>query len=1378
MTPEQFLQFAELFPDATLLLAKDGTVLAANRAVSLLARWPSGLSGRRLTDFTATPPDALLDYLGLCARSQEPVVGSVDLLAEEGQTVSCRCYGSAIAYNSHVDESRVLLRLTPKDSSSSQLADLNKKVEELTDEVRRSQQVEEQLRNQSRWFSVTLSSVGDAVITTDEAGAVTFLNPVAEALTGWNVDEAKGRPLDEVFRIINEQTRQTVENPVHRVLREGTVVGLANHTVLIAKDGREIPVDDSGAPIRDEAGHVAGVVLIFRDVTERKAAERDLYRQREWLRVTLTSIGDGVITTDTQGRVTFLNPVAENLTGWTHTQAEGQPLETVFRIVNEYTHQTVENPVARVLREGIVVGLANHTALIAQDGTERPIADSGAPIRDEQGAVGGVVLIFRDVTAERRAEEVRRRLAAIVESSDDAIFSKTLEGTITSWNQGAERLYGYTAEEIVGQPVSVLVPPERADESAFIMDKIKRREATDHFETVRRRKDGRLVDVSVNISPVTDAAGQLVGASTIARDITARKRAERDLRESEERKAGILNTALDCIITIDHTGKIVEFNPAAERTFGYRKEDVLGREMAEMIVPPSLRERHYRGLAHYLATGEGPVLGRRIEMPALRADGTELLVELAIVAIRRDGPPLFTAYLRDLTESKRLEGRRAARLAVTQTLAEAATLSEAVPRILESICDALAWDVGAFWRADHEAQLLSCAEFWRRPSAQVAEFEAITRERSFPPGIGLPGRIWTSRQPTWIPDVVKDTNFPRAPIADREGLHGAFGFPVMLGSEFLGIIEFFSREIREPDADLLEMMGTIGSQIGQFIERRRAEAQLRIAEADARFLADASAALASVVDYESTLQKVARLAVPFFADWCAVDMLDDDNTVRRLAVAHVDAAKVELAQDVQRRFPPDPTAPQGVWNIIRTGQSEMIAEISDELLEASAKEAELLSVLRELGLKSYIGVPLSVRGKVLGVLTFITAESGRIYDANDLAVAEDLAHRAAVAIENSQLYYALREADRRKDEFLALLGHELRNPLAPISNALHVLKLPQADEAMRDHAREVLERQIEHMVRLVDDLLDVSRIMRGKVELRREPIELATVVARAVETVQPVIDMEGHQLELSLSPEPLWVHGDLLRLAQVVANLLNNAAKYTEKGGRITLCTAREDGQAVVRVRDTGIGLAPDALPRIFDMFFQAARRTKDAHGGLGIGLSLVRGLVESHGGSVEAHSAGPGMGSEFVVRLPLDEGDGGENRQRQRLDERLVSRRVLVVDDNTDAADSLGMLLRLLGQDVLVAYDGPTALAQAEINPPDVAFVDLGMPRMDGYELARLFRAHPALKDVVLVALTGWGQPEDRQRTKETGFDHHLVKPVEAEALRQLLSEKVIDAP
>ena len=390
-------------------------------------------------------------------------------------------------------------------------------------------------------------------------------------------------------------------------------------------------------------------------------------------------------------------------------------------------------------------------------------------------------------------------------------------------------------------------------------------------------------------------------------------------------------------------------------------------------------------------------------------------------------------------------------------------------------------------------------------------------------------------------------------------------------------------------------------------------------------------------------------------------------------------------------------------------------------------------------------------------------------------MAIDITERRRAEEDAQFLANALKEADRRKDEFLALLGHELRNPLAPITNSLNILKLPGADASISQRAREMMERQVEHMVRLVDDLLDVSRIMRGRIELRQEPLELASVVARAVETSQPRLDAEEHRLTVCVAPEPVRLNGDLVRLAQVVSNLLDNAAKYTERGGQIWLTASREANEAVVRVRDTGVGIAPDALPRLFDMFYQAQRRTKNSQGGLGIGLSLVRGLVQLHGGTVEAHSNGLGTGSEFVVRLPLlaQQVAGAPPPATERPDAPLRLRHVLVVDDNVDAADSLAMLLRLEGQQVTAVYDGAAALAQAEGAPPAIAFIDLGMPKMDGYELARAFQSRPALQGVMLVALTGWGQPEDRQRTAEAGFHHHLVKPVDMQTLRRLLAAR-----
>jgi PAS domain S-box-containing protein len=366
---------------------------------------------------------------------------------------------------------------------------------------------------------------------------------------------------------------------------------------------------------------------------------------------------------------------------------------------------------------------------------------------------------------------------------------------------------------------------------------------------------------------------------------------------------------------------------------------------------------------------------------------------------------------------------------------------------------------------------------------------------------------------------------------------------------------------------------------------------------------------------------------------------------------------------------------------------------------------------------------------------------------------------------------ALRDADRRKDEFLAILAHELRNPLAPIRNSLHILRLTASEDPTTQRIGEMLERQVTHLVRLVDDLLEVSRITRGKVELRKEQVEVAAVVRSAVETSDPLIEAAGHQLALALPSEPLILEGDPVRLAQVLANLLNNAAKFTPPGGQIWLTVRGEGHDVVLSVRDTGRGIPQDMLPHVFELFTQVDHAASRAQGGLGIGLALVRSLVEMHGGSVQAVSAGPGTGSEFIVRLPLAINPRPVDSTGQaRPSVALAHRRVLVVDDNRDAAESLAMLLKLIGAEVQVVYSGPDALKLLASYHPAVVLLDLGMPDMDGYEVARRIRQRPEYRDVTLIALTGWGQEEDRRRSQMAGFDYHLIKPADVAALETLL--------
>jgi PAS domain S-box-containing protein len=650
--------------------------------------------------------------------------------------------------------------------------------------------------------------------------------------------------------------------------------------------------DDEEERLRSAALENSRTILLAR-----KRAEEELRKRSEWLRITLASIGDAVISTDVEGRITFMNGVAECLTGWLEREAMGRPLAEVFQIVNERTREPGPNPALRALREGTVVGLANHTILIARDGTERPVDDSAAPIRDDSGTAVGAVLVFRDVTDRRNAEEARARLAAIVESSQDAIVSKTLDGVIRSWNAGAERVFGYAPEEAIGRPITLIIPPDRHDEEYEILARISAGERIEHFETIRVSKQGRLIDISLTVSPIRDREGRIIGASKIARDITDRKRVDK----------------------------------------------------------------------------------------------------------------------------------------------------------------------------------------------------------------------------------------------------------------------------------------------------------------------------------------------------------------------------------------------------------------------------------------------------------------------------------------------ALAEANQRKDQFIALLAHELRNPLAPLRNGLQVLRLAGTDTNAVTQAREIMDRQLSHMVRLIDDLLDISRVSQNKMELRRSRVLLKDVISSAVETARPAIEEAGHEFTISLPPEPVYLDADLTRLAQVFSNLLNNSAKYTERGGRILLSAERRIGEVSVSVRDTGLGIPANDLPRIFDMFSQVDRSVERSTGGLGIGLALVKGLVEMHGGIVTATSPGQGKGTTIEVRLPTLESTAVPAAGVASESEPAPAgprRRILVVDDNRDSANSMAMMLTLMGNEVRTAHDGFEAIETAREFHPKAILMDLGMPKLNGYEATQRIREQPWGRDMIIIAMTGWGQEADRTQSREAGCDSHLVKPVNLSELESLLTE------
>jgi PAS domain S-box-containing protein len=764
-----------------------------------------------------------------------------------------------------------------------------------------------------------------------------------------------------------------------------------------------------------------------------KEINSELRDSERRFRAIIDALPAAVYTTDAEGRLTHFNAAAAELAGrtpqlgtdrwcvsWKLYRDDDRPLP----------HD--ECPMAIALKEGRDIQ-GEQIIIERPDSARRWLEACVTLLRDAKGCVVGGINMLLDVTERRQAEETRALLAEIVASSDDAIISKDLHGAITSWNRGARELFGYAAEEVIGKLVTLLIPPDHIDEEQGILERIRRGERIDHYETVRQHKDGRRLNISLTVSPIRDAGGRVIGAAKIARDITERKRAEATLRESEDRYRTLFDLGPVAVYSCDASGVIQKFN------------------------------------------------------------------------------------------------RRA-------------------------------------------------AELWGRE-----------------PGLG-------------------DTD-----------------------ERFCGSFKLF-----HPDG--------------------------------------------SFMPYE------------------------------QCPMAEVVSGKIAEVRD---------------------------AEVLIERPEGS----QITVVVNIRPLKNE-------RGEVTGAINCFY----------------DITERKRTEAQLREYAIELSDSDRRKNEFLAMLAHELRNPLAPIRHSLQIMRLAGGDAQTVKSITELMERQVGHLMGLVDDLLDVNRISRGKIELRRERIELAAVVTDAVEIARPLSERMQHELTVTVPAEPICVNADPLRLAQVVGNLLNNACKFTEKRGRVRLSVEREGEQALIRVRDNGMGIAADQLPLIFDMFMQADVSIERSVSGLGIGLSLVKSLVEMQGGTVDAYSAGVGHGSEFVVRLPIT----AEAPTPQPVDDRTTTHahRILVVDDSRDAAESLAMLLELTGNETHTAHDGLEAVETAARVRPDLVLLDIGLPKINGYEAARRIREQPWGKSLVLVALTGWGQDEDRQKSREAGFDGHMVKPVDTAALTKLLAE------
>jgi len=1045
-----------------------------------------------------------------------------------------------------------------------------------------------------------------------------------------------------------------------------------------------------GEPAQWVFAFSAGVVAAA--VQQMHRARRALMETRDTLATTLASIGDGVIVTDAQGRVAFLNAEAERLTGWRARDAASRPLPEVFVIVNEHNRTPAEDPVSRVLRERAVVGLANHTILIGKDGRETPIDDSASPVQRSGEPLLGVVLVFRDVGAQRAAEAARARLAAIVESSGDAIVAKDLQGIIRSWNAAAERLFGYTAAEIVGQSVLTLIPPEHRAEEEWILEQLRAGKPAELIETTRLTKDGRRLPVSVRISPILDRKGEVIGASTIVRDLSDLVAA----RDGLERERNLLATTLasigDAVVATDEHGRVTFLNPAAHVLTGWAQDDAAGQPLTEVfrIINEVTREEVENPALRAMRLGM--VVGLANQTVLLGRDGVERPIDDSAAPIRdADGQVRGSVLVfRDITERRRSE----------------AALRESEARFR----DALEGTPVAVFNCDRELR--------------------YTWVHNPQPPLPGPAEMLGKRDDELLArEAVRDL------VAMKERvLASGTGERRIIAIAHEGATSYFDCAI-EPMRDTNGAITGVRGAMTDVTERRRVELERERLRAE----------LAAKVEELQALIDIAPVQI-WFADSHRDRLTGNRRAHEQQGMPYgigvpLSKAIATVPEGIRieadgRELRPD-EMPMAV--ALRTGKP--IHGFEHDVVDARGRRRTMWSNVAPL---------FDADGRVRGAV-------GACIEVTELKAAER----------------ALREADQRKNEFIATLAHELRNPLAPIRNAVALLQLEGPPDERLSAARGIIERQVQIVSRLLDDLLDVNRLARQKLELRRERVQLASIIQRAIETTRPSIDAARHTLAVDVRDDVV-VDADPIRLAQVFANLLSNAAKYMDPGGRIWLEARRSGSEVLVAVRDAGIGIPPEQQSRLFEMFTQLPSSTRRAQGGIGIGLALAKELVELHGGRISVYSAGEGQGSEFIVSLPVVAAAPSARPPAPDPVPRRVRgtpRRVLIADDVRDNADTLAMVLRALGHDVTVVYDGAEALAAAERLRPEVVILDIGMPGMNGYEVCRRIRAHPWGRTMHLIAQTGWGQEEDQRSATAAGFDRHLLKPIDCTALLGILA-------
>ena len=1272
-----------------------------------------------------------------------------------------------------------------------------------------------------------------AVFMLDPAGNVLTWNEGAERLNGYTAEEIVGRHFSIFYR------RGDVSKCALALAAAEKLGRFADDGIRVRKDGTERWVTCVMTPMRAPDGTLLGFAKVTSDLSAQRVADEALRQSDERLRLLVESVKDyAIFMLDPNGVIMTWNVGAERIKGYRADEIIGRHF-SVFYPDEDIRAGKCERELVEAARDG---RFEEEAWRLRKDGTRFWANVVITALRDAKGELVGFAKVSRDLTERRLAEQQRLRLAEQAGARESA---ERFIGLLRRLHSVAGSLAGAsTPEEVAKVIVEQGAAALDATTGAFVREaegalhlvathgipgplaeawsSYSRDRGTPLATAIRTGKAQwietfddaqRYPDLEAQPSRVASAAAlplvlgdRVIGAvgfrfdeartfapeerglmealsaqaaqafdraTAYAAEIEARRRLEalgalsdalaRSLTAHDVARAAVENGlaaahadgarlfALDgrtgeLAVLAEHGGV---WSDAAGARFRPRPGDALDRAVARGEALWAETPAVCSALPAGLASENGPSAlwcvplvgeGRAIGVLAMAFHAARKFSQDDRTFAATVGGQCAEALLR----AQRLEAERDAR-------AMAESLQASLSTTLRSIGDAVI-----------AADARGCVTVMN----PIAESLTGWREAD---AIGKP-----------LSDVFsvidEETRVPVASPAEKVLELGA-----VVGSESdLLLVSRDGREIAIDDsgAPIRSGDGLIEGVVVVFrdVSRRKREARARA------FLVDATAALAESLDYEATLAKVARLAVPHLADWCAVDVVVAGEPLpKRLAVAHVDPAKVALAKELDEKYPMLADAPTGVPNVLRTGRTELYSEVTDEMLVAVSLDDEHLRIARELGLRSAMVVPLVSKGHVLGAMSFVFAESDRTYGQEDVRLAEDLAHRCADAIENARLYLSEQRArqsadvaSRAKDEFLAIVSHELRTPLNAIMGWAKMMSTPGFDEARRGRAVETIERNSVAMAQLIEDLLDMSRIISGNMRLEVQPVDLGAVIDLAIASIGPTADTKDIVIAAKLDRSTPPISGDPTRLQQVVWNLLSNAVKFTPRAGRVEIVLSRAGSSAELAVTDSGVGIASAFLPHVFDAFRQEDSGSTRSRGGLGLGLSITRQLVELHGGVIDASSEGVGRGATFTVRFPIPAVTARPARSVGAAASwpkaafarppALRGVRVLVVDDDDDARVMVKSILDDCGCNVTVASSVDEALSSLDQAFPDVLVSDIGMPGRDGYELIRRVRALPpeAGGDLPAAALTAYARADDRRRMLDAGYSTHVSKPVE----------------